>query len=472
MKLSERRGSVTVEATISLTAFVFCIITFLSIINICRAQAKISMAINNTAKEISQYSYIYGLTGLNESRKNLAKRAQEEVEHGEIKKITDATNSMLNEIEAIGETGRNTNFTSTDDVYKAWDDIKKNLSGAAGNIEEMLATDPEQLVYGMGAVLGTDAIDIGTSRLIAAPIAKGMVRKHLTDPKHKDADKYLRAIGVVNGLDGLDFSNSTLFPQGNNEINIVVVYKVKAIPLLPINTEFTFCQTASTRGWLTGDDNPYSNPKKVAEKAEHGDKDKDSVWKLHEFDRIRAIKAGEMAKFASKGLPRAKTDSTVYIQGFDPADNEFVRINTMDTFSKKYQGKGYESALKELTNKIKSSTKNVKTIKLQSGTDQNAPYVPYDIPEGKRNYRIVLVIPENAGEAANEIKSLLDKNGYYNGVKIEVVQGYGNSPKANEEKKTSQHKKKNIYLGVNTYVAKHRIAFSNSFAFHNQSLSA
>lgn len=61
-KLKSESGSVTVEATISLSAFMFAIVTILTIINICIVQARVSYAINTTAKEISQYSYLYALT--------------------------------------------------------------------------------------------------------------------------------------------------------------------------------------------------------------------------------------------------------------------------------------------------------------------------------------------------------------------------------------------------------------------------
>lgn len=52
-------GAIVVEATISLTAFMFLIVTILTIINICYAQAKIGVAINTTAKEFYAYPQCY-----------------------------------------------------------------------------------------------------------------------------------------------------------------------------------------------------------------------------------------------------------------------------------------------------------------------------------------------------------------------------------------------------------------------------
>ena len=62
-RIKSESGSVTIEATISLTAFMFAIVTLLTIVNICMIQARMSVAINTTAKELSQYSYLYSLTG-------------------------------------------------------------------------------------------------------------------------------------------------------------------------------------------------------------------------------------------------------------------------------------------------------------------------------------------------------------------------------------------------------------------------
>ena len=65
-------GAIIVEATISLSTFMFFIVTLLTIVNICYVQSKMGIAINETAKEISQYSYLYGISGLNEKQKKLA----------------------------------------------------------------------------------------------------------------------------------------------------------------------------------------------------------------------------------------------------------------------------------------------------------------------------------------------------------------------------------------------------------------
>ena len=97
---SEENGSVTIEATISLSAFMFAIVTILTIVNICIVQARVSYAINTTAKEISQYSYLYSLTGLNEREKELYGAGKEQTQ--DISKILSDVNTVYNEIENLG----------------------------------------------------------------------------------------------------------------------------------------------------------------------------------------------------------------------------------------------------------------------------------------------------------------------------------------------------------------------------------
>ena len=54
MRKENENGAIVVEATISLSVFIFVIFTILSIVNICYIQAKMSTALDTAAREISQ----------------------------------------------------------------------------------------------------------------------------------------------------------------------------------------------------------------------------------------------------------------------------------------------------------------------------------------------------------------------------------------------------------------------------------
>lgn len=261
-RLKDENGMVTVEATISLSSFMFAIVTILSVVNICIVQARMSYALNTTAREISQYSYLYSLTGLNDSHSQVAQAGEAGTQ--DITKILADVNTVYNEIENLGNTG-NQSIDNIDDILSAWDSAvgsAENIEAAGGSIKatiEDIAKDPKNLLFGIAKMAASETFDLAKSRLIAEPLAKAMIKKHLVSTKDGDVDQYLKALGVAPSgtgsyFESLDFSNSLLFPEGSSIIMISVSYQVKIIPLLPIDLTFDFTQTATTHGWLSGSD--------------------------------------------------------------------------------------------------------------------------------------------------------------------------------------------------------------------------
>ena len=77
MRKDNERGAIVVEATLSLTAFVFTIFTILTLVNVYFIQAKMSVALNAASKEISQYSYLYYALCINEYDANLSEGTED-----------------------------------------------------------------------------------------------------------------------------------------------------------------------------------------------------------------------------------------------------------------------------------------------------------------------------------------------------------------------------------------------------------
>mgnify|MGYP001276878161 CR=1 FL=1 len=124
------------------------------------------------------------------------------------------------------------------------DKIKDAGSSLKSTIED-IAKDPKQLMFGIAKMAASEGLNLAKSRLVAAPLSKVLCKKHLVSSKGGNVDDYLKHLGVVpngNGsyIDGLDFSNSTLFPYGSNEITVDVSYDVKVIALLPMILNFLF----------------------------------------------------------------------------------------------------------------------------------------------------------------------------------------------------------------------------------------
>lgn len=436
----QEKGSVTIEATIALSAFMFAIVTILTIVNICIAQARIFYAINTTAKEISQYSYLYSLTGFSESQQKLYGAAK--VETDKIDQVLSDVNTVYNEIENLGEDAAGTP-QNIDGVLNAWDKLSndaKSVEGAGSSLQsdlESIASDPKSLMFGIVKMAASDGFDLAKSRLIAAPLAKTMCKKHLVNKKGGDVETYLKFLGIVPSasgkyIDGLDFSKSTLFPRGSNEITINVSYDVKVIALLPIDFSFHFNQTAITHGWLAGEDS-YKN-------AENRYKDNDTIWtKATVTERSEYIRHLAIADLEDEGYKR--TTGLTDVQLYNPDTNEFVMISSMNPL---YSPSGEEpmtlddlddvalqESIERLCAKMKSTTDGLSNVTTKT-TDKNGQVTKKDHNCSGANNKIVLVIPEDEG-LKEKIEEIIAKSNT-NGVTIEVTPSFGKGVNSTEVK--------------------------------------
>lgn len=435
-KLKNESGSVTVEATISLSAFMFAIVTLLTIINICIVQARISYTINTTAKEISQYSYLYALTGLNASQSELESAGKEDTLP--LDNVFNDINAMYNEIENLGSTGLSTE-SNIDDISAKWDSISGSLenmkdSGAAlANDIEEIADDPKQIIFGVAKLAGSSALDMTKSKLIMEPLAKAMCKKHLVSTKEGDVDAYLKSLGVrpdATGsyYKGIDFNGSTLFPNGSNEIKICVSYDVKVIALLPIDFSFHFEQTAITNGWLAGESSYVSNAVKGEEYVNN-----DTLWtqasakERTEYIRNLAFKDLKSQGYYSLAYPY-NTDGILY----NTDTKEFVMPRSWNPFSGEEDvsvDELNETVMKNYIEKLcgtmnsNSFGKSI-TIKKENA-DGSSKKESVDCSGASK--KIIITIPEDKG-LKEKIEAVIARSDT-DGVKIELVSNYGNGAK-------------------------------------------
>ena len=99
MRKDKEQGALVVEATLSLTAFVFAMFTILTLVNVYYIQAKMSVALNAATKEISQYSYLYYALGINEYEAEFSEGTEESRQMA--KDAIDGVVSMMNSLSGI-----------------------------------------------------------------------------------------------------------------------------------------------------------------------------------------------------------------------------------------------------------------------------------------------------------------------------------------------------------------------------------
>ena len=444
-KKNEEKGMVTIEATIALTTFLFAFIMIYSIITICRAQAKIQVALNNTAQEISQYTYIYGLSGLDQT---LAKFQQEANNtKTEVNGLVKNTIHVFEGIQALGEDVKSVDIGNVDSMLSSWDDISQDLQTSQSDFTavktqiENMAKDPQRLLFGMSRLIASEGLEIAKSRAIAEPITRALIQKHLKRTDNDTANAFCRSVGIVPGtylgttsyFNGIDFSNSTLFPCGSAEITLVATYKVKLLQLLPIDVEFTITQSATTRGWLHGDKTSDS-ASEVVEKLKNDTKVTKSVWNSQSInERNKSIRTLELDKLKNQGYVGVSGET--YIQAYEESTNTFALIamcnpvygvNGIDEIDKASVSENIE----RLAAQIKSSTDNRLTITVKVKDENgNMTTRKVDCSRSSINTKIILIVPEDAG-VKEYVQDVIQESGYSSIFSVNA--GYGSGYKLQE----------------------------------------
>ncbi|MBE6961235.1 MAG: hypothetical protein E7445_02130 [Ruminococcaceae bacterium] len=447
-KLKTESGMITIEATISLSAFMFAIVTVLTIVNICLVQSRMSCAINATAKEISQYSYLYSLTGLNDSQNKVYEAGQEGTKP--LTQILTDVNTVYNEIENLGKTGKQTP-ENVKDILGAWDSVEgslKNIGEAGSSLESTLsdiAKDPKNLMFGIAKMAANEGFDLVKSRLIAAPLAKVLVQKHLVSAQDGNVNAYLKFLGVVPSatgsyIDGLDFSQSMLFPNGSSEIRVIVEYDVKVIALLPIDFSFHFSQTAVTHGWLGGESSHQTSQTYTNEAN-------NTLWTQATVkERSNMIRHMVIKDMLDEGYK--KTSGLTDVQLYNTTTNEFVMIASMNPLWSSEDEPARTLAdlddvalttnIERLCGKANSTTEGLSRVKTKTEVNGTATKAEHECAGAAT--KIILVIPEDDG-LKEKIESII-ANAKTNGVTIEVVPSYGRGARstlvANGEEETGE----------------------------------
>ncbi len=237
MRRKRQEGAVVIEATISLTTVMFLIVTILSIVNICLVQAKISTLTHGIAKDISNYTYIYTLMGLNEKEAAISAKA-------------DYSRKTL---DSLG-------------------DIASDSTQVFGKISELSKTVMDKEFWESSlALVAQGGLDTVKGDVVD-DLCKLAARKRLAS-MGTDADAYLRHLGIESGVGGLNFERSEVCSGGGDDIKIIVEYEVHLLKLLGVDFKFRFEQCAYTKTWCarSGDDRRDVGGKKEESKSEGTD---------------------------------------------------------------------------------------------------------------------------------------------------------------------------------------------------------
>ena len=223
-KKNTERGVLTVEATIAYTIFMMVIMNILLLMRIVYVYALVQHAASQTAKELSMYSYLYQVSGVGDA----VGQIQDGVAAGESQFNADAA-SIVNIYETLAD---------------GWD---AGDGDAIAEDAENITKNPKKILQNVGsAIVGNASRD--TVNAAFSELSRQMMAGYIAaDSDGAGADEKLKDLQVIGGLEGLDFSSSSYFEDGQT-IDIVVCYTLD--PILPIDLmpEMNFMNRATIRG--------------------------------------------------------------------------------------------------------------------------------------------------------------------------------------------------------------------------------
>ena len=405
----DEQGSFTIEATLCLTLFMTAFIAFISLAMIAKTESITQYALDQTAKEIAQYYYVADKMGIANT------------DSGGVKEIDDTVQSIIDFTDTSKTTVNKYKGKSANDLYETL----KNYKDVANDVNEItkaankvygsykaLFDDPKEILKALTTSLAKEVSNEIISKLIAQPICRVLVPKYITSSG--DADKTLKAMGVVGGLDGLDFRMSN-FLTDQRSINIVVVYRIKILGFGFFNKDLVIKQTASTAAWVKGVSLAQANNNTSIWDKESMQRGKDFVQIIKNENKNKAVAPGKGIDLYDENSNTYK--SVISINVFSSTYSEFKQKTKNGAPEQNYTLKKdtIKSAVKKNANNLNDSMGKISnSLKMENGNSVTVPLSN----EKERNAEIILIVP-------NEVNTTNDNLATMNEIAKEIEQETG-----------------------------------------------
>ena len=345
-----QRGSATVEAAIVLPILMIAFISVLTVIRVAVTYERMQQAINQVAGQLSQYSYLYAVSGLKEQHDNLNNaidNAKEELANQQnvLSTFYNEMQSLTDNISQIGNDDSNAMSINTmNDLIN----IASNASSATEAGEELaqqienLITNPMNEIRLIGLALSDTLFGKGKTMLFGS-ISKSMIKRNLAIDMQIDLSHVDERLRIVDGINELDISCST-FLDDNETIDLIVEYKVKPVPDFIFFPEIRLRNRACVLAWTWGVD-----------KIEHDEPaigSEDSIWNIDKSNNYTSQNFGRgnkvdkwYAEELKKGMSNAETtpyhfktiDLIKYAE--NGSNGELYTIFSLNPFLPTYQKK-------------------------------------------------------------------------------------------------------------------------------------
>lgn len=239
---NREKGMMTVEAVLSLVPFIMVVLGIISFINIFMVHNKVQYAMFQAGSELTAYTYFYEALGLRSADMDLGEDIDKETV--EIDATIKETTEFIGQLESL----------STDTITDTIESGKEAVDAGV-----TLVSDPQDLLRNLvyyGIEKGEDALKSWILDTIASALVPTYLESTFSPSNPMTADEYLKNAGVVNGVKGLDFSESQFFEDDEYKmIDIVAEYdlEISFFELFIKKPIVHVVQRCAVPAWLDGD---------------------------------------------------------------------------------------------------------------------------------------------------------------------------------------------------------------------------
>ena len=247
--VKKNKGALTVEAAISLPLFICAFLSIAFFMRVAYIHNNVQYAITGAANELSTYSYLYSVSGLQAINDEISGKADEygESASGHMTGVLEAFDALGNSFE-----GKNRENIDVGDLEGLFSDGKVAIENVT-NVLADVKNNPKKEFISIAAVFAGAGYEKIKSEL-STPIVRFFMGKYINEKIFNSKGgpgAYIAVNEGENPLQAFKFDNRIF--ADNKTIDIVVSYRIKTV--LPINIipEIHMKQRAIVRGWMSGD---------------------------------------------------------------------------------------------------------------------------------------------------------------------------------------------------------------------------
>lgn len=415
-------GSATVEASVVIPLLITVFVSLLSVVRVVSVYGRIQHALNQVASELSQYSYIYEVSGLKQMDDEFDSKSGIALEE-----FLSQAEVLGNFYEAIQKVSGESALFGKEEAYRAENLVNiiseiNNLHNSATDLAENISRVMENPVNELkliGFVISDLMLDRAKNVILGA-VTKRMLVNRLSAELKLDSEKLGKALLIKGGIENLDFTSSVFLEDGQT-IDVILEYTVK--PGFLIIPEIKLRNRVCMFSWMQGVG--WDNADVLADEnisLWNYDKDKNlTVQHMARGSKIEKLFASELKKKLGEHAeitPESFKTIDLIEYAHDGKEGSLVMIFSLNPFLPTYRNKSAVTGIiKQNLNKLSTFRRYqagdcIIDVSLLSGNYKKVAYVI--VPENKP-------LPEQYTRAFEECRKWASKMG----IELYQVQKYG-----------------------------------------------